>query len=380
MRSTFYPLLLLASTNVWAQVSPIIDRSDMPAVSTSVPVDSMRQSQAAAMLPAGAPQLTQRGANQTWNYSTLVATSQTVDRYISVAATNSPIYQFSFGVLGGVNRATVASPEALPAALAANSPITDPYQFYNASNADYRSVGYGGTVGGQQVPVTYRSQAEQDVIYRFPLSFASPRDSSRSFLETPQAAASTGYFSRKRKRVNQVDAWGTLITPFGTFQTVRIVSKITEHDSLATGGMPGTGFDVPLTREYKWLAKTHHVPVLTIITQMQGTTETITAVQYRDRYRRIMQPTAARGAAAEAAVLVYPNPLGTEALRVDGLSGRTVRLTATDVTGRVLFARELPVQQGAVQLPATVFGAFHGVALLRIQTEQVVAVRRIVRQ
>ncbi|MCC2547087.1 T9SS type A sorting domain-containing protein [Hymenobacter sp. BT175] len=386
MHKNLYSLLFLlsAATVARAQVSPIIDRTDMPAVTTALPVDTMRISQAAAALPAGAPLLTQRGANQTWNYSTLVATSQTVDRYISVAATGAPIYQFTFGVLGGVNRATVASPEPLPLAGPGLPVITDPYQFYSvsaatAANQDYRSVGFGGTLGGLQVPLTYRSQAEQDVIYRFPLSFASRPDSSRSYFETPGALAATGYFSRRRKRVNTVDAWGTLTTPFGTFQTVRVVSKLADHDSIAFGGAPGTGFDVPLTREYKWLAKTHHVPVLTITTQVLAGRETITAVQYRDRYRRIVR-TATRASAAEAAVAVYPNPLGTGPLQLAGLTGTTVTVKATDLTGRVLFALPLPVQQAGAAVPAAAFGEFRGVMLLTVQTDQGVAVRRVVRQ
>ncbi|GAA4375083.1 hypothetical protein GCM10023186_07350 [Hymenobacter koreensis] len=375
---------MLLAAPVWAQVSPIIDRTDMPAVTAAAPVDTMRISRAAPTLPPSAPPLSRRGANQTWNYGALVATAQAVDRYVAVSAT-FPIYQLSFGVLGGVNRATVASPEPLPAGLGGTLPITDPYQFYNVSAAtapaqDYRSVGFGGTLNGFQVPVTYRSQAEQDVIYRFPLSFASAPDSSVSFLETPAAAAATGYFNRRRKRVNTVDAWGTLTTPFGTFQTVRVVSKLIDRDSIALGGMPGFGIAVPVTREYKWLAKTHHVPLLTITTQMLGGVETITAVQYRDIYRRIVL--AARPTANLPELTVFPNPVATgQSTHLSGLgSGLKATVTATDLAGRMLFEQTLAVTQGACTIPADAFGAFRGVALLTVQTAQGVAVRRVVRQ
>ena len=129
-------------------------------------------------------------------------------------------------------------------------------------------MGFGASLNGTAMPVTYASAAQQDVIYRFPLSFASLPDSSSSFFSTPAAIATVGYLSQKRKRVNRPDAWGTLTTPFGTFQTVRVVTKLIDHDSMAFGGMPGQGFDVPLTREYKWLAKGQHVPVLTITTRV----------------------------------------------------------------------------------------------------------------
>jgi hypothetical protein len=386
MHRNAYPLLslLFASSVARAQTtSPIINRADMPAVTAAAPVDTLRQSQAAATLPASAPPLSRRGANQTWNYAALVPTAQTVDRYVAVSAT-APFYQLAFGVLGGVNRATVASPEALPLGTGLALPITDPYQFYNvaaatASVQDYRSVGFGGTLAGVQVPVSYRSQAEQDVIYRFPLSFASAPDSSTSYLETPAAAAATGYFNRKRKRVNKVDAWGTLVTPFGSFQTVRVVTKLTDHDSVAFGGTPGFGFDVPVTREYKWLAKNQHVPVLTITTTVVGGQETITAVQYRDAYRRIV-PTATRESAALTALTVYPNPLASGPLRLTGLPGSAAILSVTDLTGRRLLTQSITAGQREATIPATAFGAFHGVALLQIQTAEGVAVRRIVRE
>jgi len=382
LRSAYLLLsLLAASTIARAQTSPIIIRTDLPAVTAAAPVDTLRQSVAAPVLPATAPPLSRNGANQTWNYAALVPTAQTVDRYVAVTAT-APFYLLVFGPLGGVNRATVAAPEALPLGTGLPLPITDPYQFYSvaaatASVQDYRSVGFGGTLAGVQVPVTYRTQAEQDVIYRLPLSFASQPDSSTSYLETPAVAAATGYFNRKRKRVNKVDAWGTLTTPYGTFQTVRVVTKLIDHDSVAFGGLPGLGFDVPLTREYKWLAKNQHVPVLTITTQLLGATETITGVQYRDVYRRIVL--ASKAGAALAGVAAYPNPLATGPLRVAGLPGTAATLRAFDATGRLLFEQPVPAGQREATVPAAAFGTGHGLILLSIQTAQGVAVRRLVR-
>ncbi|PJJ48006.1 hypothetical protein [Hymenobacter chitinivorans] len=372
---------MLAVAPARAQVSPIITRTDMPAVTTQVPVDSLRLSQVAA-LPASAPPLNQRGANQTWNYAGLLPTAQTVDRYVAVSAT-APIYQLSFGAFAGPNRATVAAPEPLPVAATGLFPITDPYQFYAVAAAtatvqDYRSVGFGGTLAGLTVPVTYRSTAEQDVIYRFPLSYASVPDSSQSFFETPTAAAATGYLNRKRKRVNKVDAWGTLTTPFGTFQTIRVVSKLLDHDSIAIGGAPGLGFAVPVTREYKWLAKNHHVPLLTITTQEIGGAETVTAVQYRDVYRRLVLSRTPN--ATLAAVAAYPNPAAAgEPLSVRVPAG-PLTLRATDLAGRLLFERQLTATGAPVVVPAAAFGTFRGSALLCIGTREGTVVRRLVRQ
>ncbi len=383
------PLFLLTAAPALAQVSPIIDRTDMPSLTTGV--DSLRLSAASPVLPATAPPLTRRGANQTWNYAALTPVSQRVETFVPLATATavSPLYTFTFGsLLSGVNRATVASPQALPLLpVTLPIPLSDTYQFYNLSAAtaaqqDFRSVGFGASLAGTAIPVTYASQAQQDVIYRFPLSFASARDSSSSFFSTPAATASIGYLSQKRKRVNIPDAWGTLTTPFGTFQTVRVVTKLIDHDSIAFGGTPGQGIDIPLTREYKWLAKTQHVPVLTITTRVVGGQETITSVEYRDIYRRIIR-TGTRDAATDAALAAYPNPSAVgSALTLTVPAGRgAFTVSATDVVGRQLFRRSFgSTAAGSVSLPAEVFGTFRGVLLLTVQTAQGTATRRIVRE
>ena len=385
MRQLFTLLLAAAPALVQAQTSPVIDRTDMPAPSATAPLDTLRLSMASPTLPAGAPLLSQRGANQTWNYTSLTPVSQRVEQFVTVSSVTakSLFYELTFGPFGGVNRATVASPQALP--LPAGLPLTDTYQFFATSAAtttsqDFRSVGFGGSLGGTAVPVTYASQAEQDVIYRFPLSFASLADSSNSFFATPAAVATAGYISQKRKRVNRPDAWGTLLTPFGTFQTVRVVSRLQDHDSISFGGV-NQGFDVPITREYKWLAKGLHVPALTIITAVVAGRETVTRVEYRDIYRRIVR-LATRDAATEAELAAYPNPsaVGSPLTLVVPRGSGPLTVTATDMVGRQLFRRSFGRGAGIFTIAAENFGLFRGVALLTVQTNEGVATRRVVRE
>ena len=389
MRRLLPFLLLAAAGPALAQTaSPVIDRTDLPAPTAGI--DSLRLSVASPVLPAGAPPLSQRGASQTWNYAGLAPVSQRVESFVpaSVVTATSLFYAFTFGPLGGANRATVASPQALPVPTGANLPIavTNTYQFFNLAAAgatpqDFRSVGFGTSLNGTAVPVTYASATQQDVIYRFPLSFASPADSSNSFFSTPAAIATAGYLSQRRKRVNRPDAWGALTTPFGTFQTVRVVTKLIDHDSVAFGGAPGQGFDLPLTREYKWLAKGQHVPVLTITTRMLAGQETITGVEYRDIYRRIIR-LGTRDAALDAGLAAAPNPSAAGSaltLSVPAGSG-PLTVSATDVVGRVLFQRSYASSTGSVLVAAEAFGSFRGVALLTVQTARGTATRRVVRE
>ncbi|WP_310393611.1 hypothetical protein [Hymenobacter sp.] len=380
-------LFLLAAAPALAQTtSPVIDRTDMPTVTTAAPVDSLRLSVASPVLPASAPPLTQRGANQTWNYAGLLPLTQRVERYVSVAAAGGT-YQFTFGTLGNAaNRATVAASQTLPVPPGVTVPFSDPYQFFGVSAAaaaaqDFRSVGYGASLTGFPVPipVTYASAAEQDVIYRFPLGFASPADSSDSFFAI--SAPGVGYLSQRRRRVNQPDAWGTLTTPFGTFQAVRLVAKLTDHDSVAFGAAPGQGLDLPVRREYKWLAKGQHVPLLTITTTVLAGQETVTGVEYRDSYRRIVR-LATRDAATDAALAAFPNPsaVGSPLLLSVPAGSGPLTVSATDLVGRQLFRRAFGHHSGTLSVGAEAFGAFRGVALLTVTTSRGTATRRVVRE
>ncbi len=370
-RRCLLALLALPAAPALAQTSPSITRADMP-----VPNDTLRQSTAAIVLPASVPPLSRRGASQTWNYSALVATAQSVDRFTTIPA--QAFYTLTFGSLfSGSNRATVASPQALPLPAGAPIPITDPYQFYNASTADFRSVGYGGTVAGTAVPVTYAAANQQDIIYRLPLRFGSANDSSRSFFSIN--VPGTGYLSQKRKRVNKIDGWGTLTTPFGTFQAVRVVTRLEDYDSVAVSGQ-NQGFAIPTRHEYKWLAVGQHVPLLTITTAVVAGQEAVASVRYRDSYRRIVR-LATRDAALESALVVYPNPLDTKnnlVLTVPAGSG-PLTVTATDLVGRQLFRRSFD-GGGNLNLEAALFGGFRGVALLSVASARGVASRRVVRE
>ncbi|RZK51947.1 MAG: hypothetical protein EOO59_14310, partial [Hymenobacter sp.] len=304
--------LMLTAAAARAQTSPSITVADMPVIG-----DSLRLSQAAVVLPAGAPAITLNGANKTWNYAGLAATSQRVERYANVSTATGPLLQFTFNnaFLSPSTRATLVAPQNLPIPANAGLPVSDPLEFFNAATADYRSVGFGATYAGTALPVTYSTQALQDVIYRFPITYTSAVHISNSLVSTPAALATTGYFSQRRQRTNQPDAWGTLTTPFGTFQTVRLVTKLIDHDSLALGGTAGLGQTLPTRREYKWLAKTIHVPVLTITTtELVAGQETITAIEYRDIFQRFVVPLAGRDAATDAVLSAAPNPsaVGTD--------------------------------------------------------------------
>jgi hypothetical protein len=366
--------LALAATAAQAQTAPSITMADMPTAG-----DSLRLSQAAIVLPASAPALTLNGANKIWNYAGLVAAAQRVERYPSVTAAATGAQLLTFGLPFGANRANLASPRDLGVA-GGVLPVSDPYEFFLSSTNNFRSVGFGVTFGGLALPITYLSQARQDVIYHLPQAYGNAADASDSYFEI--AIPGTGALSRRRKRSNLPDAWGTLTTPFGTFQTLRVVTTIVDRDSVVFGTTTIPATTLPTQREYKWLAKGVHVPILTITTTEIAGNQQITSIEYRDIYRRFV-PLAGRDAATNAVLSAAPNPSAAgEAVRLTVPAGSgPLTVAATDVVGRQVFSRSFGSGAGTtLTLDAAAFGSFRGVLLLTVTTAQGTATRRVVRE
>ncbi|RYY15121.1 MAG: T9SS type A sorting domain-containing protein, partial [Cytophagaceae bacterium] len=204
-------------------------------------------------------------------------------------------------------------------------------------------------------------------------------DASYSVLEV--TVAGTGALRRRRQRSNLPDGWGTLTTPFGTYQTLRIVTTIIDVDSAVIGTTTIPATTLPTQREYKWLAKGVHVPLLTITTTEVAGVQQVTGVEYRDIYRKIT-PLAAHSALLDAGLSLYPNPsaVGT-ALRLAVPAGSgPLAVTITDVVGKTLFSRRYASPGPEVVLDAATLGDLRGVLLLTVQTSQGTATRRVVRQ
>jgi len=197
--------------------------------------------------------LSQTGPGYTWDFSMLDPQSQSVEEYVSPTST-----PFLYQIIFNQSVANLASPINALAFLPGFN-ITDAYAFYKKSSSNYVRPGYAATIMGVPIPMKFDLP---ELFYTFPLQANSQADSSYSMYEL--AFPNVGYFSIERKRVNVVDGWGELTTPFGTFNTLRVKSVITERDSLYLDSLQ---FGAPIIRyytEYKWLAIEFGIPVLTI--------------------------------------------------------------------------------------------------------------------
>ncbi len=247
---------IFAGLQAFSQI--VITRNDMPFVGDTIRISTTTN------IPGFEPDAT--GPDFTWDFSSLTAQNQSVERYVSINST-PPFYQIIFNS----TVANLASPVEM-IDFVPGFEISDAYVYYMATNASYVRPGYAATIMGIPVPMKF-DQPER--IYSFPLQYTSQPDSSTSSYSL--GIPGMGYFSIMRKRVNHVDGWGSLTTPLGSFDVLRVKSSIYEYDSLYIDSLQ-MGF--PVIRhytEYQWLGTGHDVPLLSI-TEENG----MFAARYKD--------------------------------------------------------------------------------------------------
>ncbi len=275
-------LLIVLVLMAWTSKSQItINMTDMPQ-----PGDTIRTSSSTNITGID---YEAAGANYTWDFSSLVPVTQDVDTFISIDETPF-LYRIVFQFQTDANLAQkIQSINAIP-----NIELKEIYQYFTNNSSRYSDEGFAFTMNGIPFPVNFSSP---DVLYEFPLDFGNEYSSQAMFnLQIPGMA----YMLVDRSRTNNVDGWGTIITPFGTFEALRVYSAIEEYDSIYIDSL-GTGF--PIIREYeeyKWLTKGMGIPVCTVTKE-----GLISTISYVDSVRAVQ-------AITEPAIIeawnVYPNP------------------------------------------------------------------------
>ncbi len=191
------------------------------------------------------------GNDHNWDFSDLSGITQRESTFIGVTQTPPVFWPF---FLGSANLATeIQELSAFP-----ELPVDGGYQFYQKTAVQYADVGLGILVGGLPVPLKFNNS---DVLYRFPMTVGY---SDTTFADLSVGFPDIGHVTIERERVSEVDGWGTLHTPYGSFETLRIKSMVSEYDSLYIDSL-GQGFAINrFYTEYKWLGKGHGLPLLAV--------------------------------------------------------------------------------------------------------------------
>jgi len=221
------------------------------------------------------------GPNTTWNFNNLVADGQDSRSYQTVGSTNI-VYSLVYAdIFLNSNRANHVT-EGMDVPFYDLLPIENPYTFYYRSANVYRKVGYGAEVAGFPIPIT---MDQQDVIYQLPLNFGNTSTSNSSYdIAVPTLA----YYGYRQQRVNVVDGWGTVNTPAGSFNALRVKTTIAGRDTIQVDEFSlGFAIERPLITEYKWLSPGRRVPVLQINTVTLFGAQVITEIFFYDEERTL---------------------------------------------------------------------------------------------
>ena len=245
--SFLFAMLTIAFFQLTAQI--IINKTDMPSVndivctSTGLNLDFIDYQET--------------GENYVWDFSQLIPIIQTVDTFVSLSDV-SPVYDFFFF---GASNLVNAKSNRIPIP---DFPISDSYTFFNSKDNYFGIAGEGFILYGLPIPLKFDSH---DVLYRFPMAYG---NTGNSYAQYALGLDNYGYLKKEVTRSNTVDGWGTITTPYGTFDVLRMKSEVIAFDSIYIDSL---GIGLPLYREYteySWMGKGHKVPLLKITSSLGG--------------------------------------------------------------------------------------------------------------
>ncbi len=260
MKKLWTLMLLLISTSTGLKAQITITQTDMPVVN-----DTIRMSIATPL--ANSLNYNQTGANFNWDFSTLQPNAQEVVKYVSSFSTPYGFYFLNtYGnkisdSLGGFGAFT----------------FKNVYNFYRRTAQKFTAEGLGVSVNGIPLAADYSDPDEQ---YTFPLNY---NDFDSTTFAVSLNIPTLGTYKSKGYRLNKVDGWGNITTPYGTYSCLRVKSTIIANDSLTISQPVPFSFGFPNNRyEIRWIANGHKLPLLEVQGTEQGNTFVANRVTYRD--------------------------------------------------------------------------------------------------
>lgn len=259
-------LFKLISAGLSGQIS--INNNDMPSAG-----DTLRYS-----LTINPQQFnfTQTGEDFQWDFESLTHQTQDLEEYQLVSDINFLMALLFFGM----NAIATSAMGDLPLD-EFQIDVDGVYSVFSKSTTQYTLDGFFVMIDGIALPIKY---SEPDKIYSFPLNYAD-QDSTTFFGTTN--VGDTLSLTRQGYRVNEVDGWGNIITPYGEFDVLRLKSTIYESDSLYWESLGDPFVLKRTTTRYSWLAKNEKIPILQVsYVAFEGFEDNPSVtIKYRDIYR-----------------------------------------------------------------------------------------------
>jgi len=308
---------------------------------------------------------TSTGANYYWNFNDLVPTMQELIVHGSMSQV-SGLPNVVFGSFAPANyKASYFVKTDLPLdQIGGFLPVEldNIQQYTKVSTSAITSLGYSMSLNGTAIPI------KSDTIetrYALPLAYGNTHFS-RGYTKLNMNPILDAQWIQHRTRTTVADGWGTLKTPYGINQVLRLKHTITESDSIYYSGT-WIPIPVPTTVEYEWWANNERVPLLRIVTAQLAGTETITRVEYKDNVWLGLNDK------EEINARIYPNP-SSEMLNVE-LNNTAQKIELIDVAGKVVLSDDSPKMNNNYSVEHLKTGVYQ----LKITSNEKVTVSSVVK-
>lgn len=320
MKTLLLSLFVLISTIGMSQIT-IVD-TDFPVAADTAMVSSSDETTLDLM---------QTGADETWDFSWINISAQTIDTFHSVQNA-SILYQLIFN--NSWDNPDHVSDYYTPWGGGGLDQLSQfglgvelPVQFIAVHPDRVENTGIGFEVMGTGIP---GKSDTIDVQYELPMNYS---DSwvSNSYTNIDLNPTFDAIYRRYQYRNSIVDGWGEITTPFGTFEALRVKSLVSAVDSFYVG-LLGTWVELPTPDqiEYDWFATGQKIPVFSVVTTDIAGTETITSIKFKDKFRTFASTTE-----NEFNGSIFPNPVSNE-LQIS-FNEPFSRVEILDLSGKLLY-------------------------------------------
>ncbi len=205
------------------------------------------------------------GPDHSWDFSDLTTLNADTSKWVDVYDTD-PFYFFLWLASDIAEQANINIENDFIT-------VEDVFNFYERNNDIFGLTGFGGIIADIPFPIGYDGT---ETIFEFPATYNDITNSETGFnINIPGVAT----WIEQRIRTNEIDGWGSITTPGGTFEVLRMRSEILITDTIIYADIP---YGITYTTiEYRWMAKENGIPMLQINAQEILGIETITQVIYK---------------------------------------------------------------------------------------------------
>lgn len=272
------------------------------------------------------------GPNAIWDFSTINISDQTIDTFFNVANADFLVQTvFNNTWLNPNHKSDYYAPfsgGALAQLGQFGIGIQSPMQYTKVKTDSVYNTGISFVVQGQTLP------AKADTIdtqYYLPMTYGDSW-SGHSYINLDLNPAFDAIYRRHQTRNTIIDGYGTITTPFGTFDAIRVKSFVSGTDSIYIGTFSTwTALPTPDQIEYQWFANGQKIPVFSVVTSDIAGNETITSIRFKDHERFF-----ASVEENEFSARIYPNPAANSfAVSFDQIPEL---LEIRDVSGQLVYS------------------------------------------